>query len=1210
MNLIPSRCIFTHLILLFMIPQFCFSQNCGFGGPFQSQLLQNPNLLNEISQSNQSLSSFNPPDEYIIPVVVHIIHSNGPENISDEQVYSAIEILNQGFKGDFDPDHLDTKIRFRLAEVDPKGCSSTGINRVPMETNPCILSSYDVPVPGVPASSIIYWPKTRYLNIWVVSCLDVQGVAAFAYYPSVGEPSEGIVILHQFFGDIGTATSNGTMGTHTIVHETGHVFGLIHTWGPDFGPPSPTWFNCHTNAEGETNGDFVSDTPPQTIWYGGVGCNSGINSCHLDDPDLLDDDDNFMSGNNLCLKAFTPGQNSKFIQARLLDTYNSLWSPVGQECAGFESFFPTEIEINQNTNWTTSNLPNNGNIIMDKIVVKSGSTLTIGPGVEIHFRRCNQLNNFIIEPEAKVLLQGTLTSSSCDPSDYWYGVEVAGVSVFPGQILTPGEIIADYGAKIENAEFGIRNRAVVNGVEYKGGRIKCYGTTFRNNRTGVRFYHYINIDKPAPGPISWMIPEDDAEFIECTFVINGTGVSKKLGGNLLHHIYIEGVKGIVIDKSVFQNYTGNGGFKGQGIGVYAVDGGFDISGDGDYSSVEFLNLLFGVQTINTGNGQPFSIRECAFSGNNVGVFDKGVSNATIIFNYFIYVHSGVLIADQIGVYLEGLMSFVDIQENLFYDVNSNFSVPLNTVGICSNGTGQFDNTIRRNTFESISVGNVANGSNSGPSSGLRYTCNTNRYLLGYDIALVDGASIRSIQEGPLQAGLTSSAGNKFSYFNDNYDEDDIISSGVPFTYRYRTPFNTYENPLETTAGKVAKLTTTIANPCLPEHNLEQPPLLSEWKIKFESEKMEWQAAKQSFFSSLDGGNTTLLVDMIENGQNSPGVLSSLVAFAPWVSEKAVNALISKHPIFSSNAIRNIVLQNPDLLLNPDFCIYLANCGVFGLADLQAFESIKGTTTVRTAIQQNMAIHKAEMSYWGSLYLNMCVKDRSKFNTNDYQTFLHNFDDYNAEVLIIQELLSRGDFTQVVSKLDELESGYCETSSELLEHSQYRQIIEILMNAFLDSRTAYELNQSEMTQIENIKNNSSGLPNLLSTNLLQGINNTIPSFAPCKLPTQLTQSNKTNSDRAIINESNNINSKLDEVVCYPNPAKNFVQFDFGAISEISKSGELVIFDLMGNTINKKALDSSISYAVIDLRDIPNGIYFYKVVFGQGGTYSGCFIVNKN
>ncbi|MDP1817125.1 MAG: M43 family zinc metalloprotease, partial [Leadbetterella sp.] len=627
-----------------------YSQQCGFGAVFQAQVQQNPNLLNELAQSGNTLSNFNPLDEYLIPVVVHILHSGGPENISDDQVFRAIEMLNQDFHGDSDPDHLDTKIRFRLAQTDPFGCSTSGIIRIFQAKEPCILTGiYGSNPGGVTASTISYWPKEHYLNIWVVNCFDTQ-ISAFAGLPTFGNPTSGIVIQHRYFGDIGTASNN--FAPHVISHEGGHCFGLIHIWGPDpWEPHAPTWLNCHLESEGETNGDLVSDTPPQGVYQGDFGCEEGNNSCDIEINDRLDDIDNFMSYNTNCMRAFTPGQNTKFIQSRLFDAYNSLWSSIGNQCAGLvPPLFPTVVEITQNTTWTTANLPNNGIIIMDKITVKPGVTFTIGAGVEVHFRRCNQTSNFVIELNAKVILQGKLTNSLCNPTDYWYGVEVAGYNVLHFS-AAPGEIIAEPGSEIEKAEYGIRNRAVINGIEYTGGKISAFGATFRNNKYGVRFYHYLNIDKPAPGP--WSLPDDGAEFVDCLFTVNIAGtVPAAIGGQLWAHIYIEGVKGITIRSSIFQGgYDVN--WKGAGIGIYAVDGGFDLTGRGDASLLDFSYLRNGIQTISTGNGQPFTVKKASFFGNNVGIYNSGVSNSTITFNDFGYLHSFVPNRDQIGIFLEG-----------------------------------------------------------------------------------------------------------------------------------------------------------------------------------------------------------------------------------------------------------------------------------------------------------------------------------------------------------------------------------------------------------------------------------------------------------------------------------------------------------------------------------------------------------------------------
>src|ERR1700740_3526332 len=59
-----------------------------------------------------------------IPVVVHIIHNGGSENISDAQVQTAISHLNQNYN-----QSNNYQIQFCLAQRDPNGNSTNGITR-------------------------------------------------------------------------------------------------------------------------------------------------------------------------------------------------------------------------------------------------------------------------------------------------------------------------------------------------------------------------------------------------------------------------------------------------------------------------------------------------------------------------------------------------------------------------------------------------------------------------------------------------------------------------------------------------------------------------------------------------------------------------------------------------------------------------------------------------------------------------------------------------------------------------------------------------------------------------------------------------------------------------------------------------------------------------------------------------------------------------
>ncbi len=77
---------------------------------------------------------------YTIPVVIHVIHNNGTENISDDQILNGLSILNRDFAmlntdislvvTAFENITADIGIEFVLATKDPNGNCTRGINRI------------------------------------------------------------------------------------------------------------------------------------------------------------------------------------------------------------------------------------------------------------------------------------------------------------------------------------------------------------------------------------------------------------------------------------------------------------------------------------------------------------------------------------------------------------------------------------------------------------------------------------------------------------------------------------------------------------------------------------------------------------------------------------------------------------------------------------------------------------------------------------------------------------------------------------------------------------------------------------------------------------------------------------------------------------------------------------------------------------------------
>ncbi|WP_305013973.1 M43 family zinc metalloprotease [Hymenobacter mellowenesis] len=234
--------------------------------------------------------------DVVIPVVVHIIHAGGVDNISDRQIASAIAQFNldyQKLNADttsiiplFRPIAAPVGFEFRLAKKDPNGNCTTGITRryAPNFVNDDRSGA---------VKALDRWDTSRYMNIWVVSTIASGGqpgtIIGYSSFPG-GDPAfDGFVVRHDAFGNQGTAPPNSS-SNHVSTHEIGHYFGLSHTWGNGI---------VATDCTGTDN---VADTPPT----------SGTQSCNLNYAPCgpIANVQNFMDY-SFCFNMFTQGQRDR-----------------------------------------------------------------------------------------------------------------------------------------------------------------------------------------------------------------------------------------------------------------------------------------------------------------------------------------------------------------------------------------------------------------------------------------------------------------------------------------------------------------------------------------------------------------------------------------------------------------------------------------------------------------------------------------------------------------------------------------------------------------------------------------------------------------------------------------------------------------------------------------------------------------------------------
>lgn len=255
--------------------------------------------ISQIMKANQNNPSTQKASRNI-PVVVHVLHNGDAvgsnENISLAQINSQITVLNADFSAT-NADYANTPaafntvkgnldIQFCLAQTDPNGQPTTGINRVNTGVASYTTGTIEAAKPAT------QWDPTKYFNIWV--CNLGGGILGYAQFPNSGAANtDGVVITYWAFGSTGTVSAPYNKG-RTTTHEIGHCLGLYHIWGDD--------------GTACTGSDQVADTPNQADEnYGCPNFATNISCGNAGDMAM-----NYMDyTDDQCMYMFTNGQKAR-----------------------------------------------------------------------------------------------------------------------------------------------------------------------------------------------------------------------------------------------------------------------------------------------------------------------------------------------------------------------------------------------------------------------------------------------------------------------------------------------------------------------------------------------------------------------------------------------------------------------------------------------------------------------------------------------------------------------------------------------------------------------------------------------------------------------------------------------------------------------------------------------------------------------------------
>ncbi|MBF05046.1 MAG: zinc metalloprotease [Flavobacterium sp.] len=235
-------------------------RGCATDEVLQRQLKEDPGLAQRMKEIELETKQFISEGRIVngvleIPVVFNVLYRTSAENISQSQLQSQIDVLNNDFRGsnsDYNASNPYNSVRgainvrFVLDKVVRKQTTKTswGTNDAMKRTSSG----------GIAPTS----PTTK-LNYWV--CTIGGGILGYAQFPGGSSSTDGVVIDSKYTGTNGTATYPFNKG-RTATHEVGHWMNLRHIWGDA---------TCGT--------DYVSDTPTHNAPNYGVPSTGHRSTC-------------------------------------------------------------------------------------------------------------------------------------------------------------------------------------------------------------------------------------------------------------------------------------------------------------------------------------------------------------------------------------------------------------------------------------------------------------------------------------------------------------------------------------------------------------------------------------------------------------------------------------------------------------------------------------------------------------------------------------------------------------------------------------------------------------------------------------------------------------------------------------------------------------------------------------------------------------------
>jgi len=846
-----------------------------------------------------------------------------------------------------------------------------------------------------------------------------------------------------------------------------------------------------------------------------------------------------------------------------------------------------------------------------EVIIDSGACLTISgytafaPEVMI-----------LVNPGGKLILDRAYLTKACP--DLWDGIEVRGsdTSQFYNEYFGIVEIRDS--SIIEFARCAIANhcKRCSPAVNQSGGIILAEEAIFRDNETDILLapFHHIYQGNEVPYV---------ASFEKCRFLTTENLYDLTVPKA---HVELKDIFGLIFYACEFENLTGLAfappSIRGKGIS--SIDGQFMIKALCndlnaipclDITPCEFNQLEYGIKALNSISKKTIIIENSYFEDNLVGLSISGIDYVSVISNDFKCPTEYKFVPEDRfigGLFLEGCTGY-HIEDNFFHGDTGFFGSRSIGSGIAVKNSGDENNEIYNNSFNRLTNGIYVIGENRGRESGLCLKCNdmsgnTNDFIVVEDENPPYGSlqGIYQYQGDPIDSvSYDAPAGNIFSYFTGSADTINIedfnyFNNGEDiwyFHHKVSEAFQVLPLPNNYTSETIQLIEREEINyskdTACPSH-LEGENNLKTFTsphIIISEANEQIALLTEQLFALIDGGNTEGLnfEVMTSMPEDALEIRQELLNESPYLSDTVMKQAIYKENVLPNVMIRDILTVNPQSAKSEEVLDALDTryepMPDYMMGQIMEGQNILGTKELLEAQIQSWWIVRSKAKV--ELFRQYLSDTNLVSQADSIITFLEEENDLTSKYNLAFRYWNRLDSVEAFEILNTIPEQYNLTNDQLTTHQQYLDYFDILKLIADSNWTASDLDSVSVELLFEIKENGgSGISAFARGMLLKGgfidYKETIvlPRLAS---PEENSFANKNIDD----NEQ-----RKDYLKLFPNPAGDYV-IVFYDIGSDSRSFSLKLVDNQGIVIRIIQLEPGKDQIVVNLENLPNGIYLFTL-----------------